>query len=62
MFTNINELRDMLSLMIEVIDERNDLLHENIYLREQIKKEREEEMERYHRNISATSDILNYSD
>lgn len=59
MFANIYELRDMLSLMIDVIDERNDLLNENMYLREQLEQKRKDEMEMYNRNISATADILN---
>lgn len=59
MFANIHELRDMLSLMIDVIDERNELLEENIQLREQLKEERENTMEIYRKNISTTADILN---
>lgn len=59
MFVNIHELRDMLSLMIEVIDERQELLQENLYLREKLKQQEEREKEMYHRNISTTADILN---
>lgn len=59
MFANIYELRDMLSLMIEVIDERNELLQENIYLREKLKQKEDEQMEQYRKNISTTANILN---
>lgn len=59
MFTNIHELRDMLSFMIEVIDERDYLLKENIYLIEQLEQKRKDEMEMYHKNISTTAEILN---
>ena len=59
MFANIYELRDMLSLMIEVIDERNELMQENLYLREKLKEKEQEQMEMYHKNISITADILN---
>ena len=51
MFANIYELRDVLSLMIEVIDERQELLQENLYLREKLKQQEEREKEMYHRNI-----------
>ena len=59
MFANIHELRDMLSLMIEVIDERNELMEENLYLREKLKQKEHEQMEIYRKNISTTADILN---
>lgn len=59
MFANIHELRDMLSLMIEVIDERDYLLKENMYLTEQLEQKRKDEMEMYHKNISTTAEILN---
>lgn len=59
MFADIYELRDILSLMIEVIDERNELMQENLYLREKLKQKEDEQMELYHKNISTTADILN---
>lgn len=59
MFTNIHELRDLLSLMINVIDERDYLIEENIRLREKLKQKEHAEMEMYHKNTSAAAEILN---
>lgn len=59
MFMNYNDLREACSLIVELVDERNTLLEENLYLREQLEQKRKDEMEMYHRNISATADILN---
>lgn len=59
MFMNYNDLREACSLIVELVDERNALLEENLYLREQLEQKRKDEMEMYHRNISATADILN---
>lgn len=54
---NYNDLRKVCSLIVEVIDERNALLKENMYLKEQLEQKKKEEM--YHKNISQTADILN---
>lgn len=59
MFMNYNDLREACSLIVELVDERNALLEENLYLREQLEQKRKDEMEMYHRNISVTADILN---
>lgn len=59
MFMNYNDLREACSLIVELVDERNALLEENLYLREQLEQKRKDEMEMYHRNISTTADILN---
>lgn len=59
MFMNYNDLREACSLIVELVDERNALLEENLHLREQLEQQRKDEMEMYHRNISATADILN---
>ena len=59
MFMNINDLREACALVVEVIDERNELLRENMYLREQLEQKRKDEMNLYHKNISTTAEILN---
>lgn len=59
MFANIHDLREILSMMIYVIDERNELLEENIKLREKLMLKEQEQMEMYRQNMSATADILN---
>ena len=59
MFMNYNDLREACSLIVELVDERNALLEENLYLREQLEQKRIDEMEMYRRNISTTANILN---
>ena len=54
----IYELREACSLIIDVIDERNDLLEENLYLKQQLKEKNEREIKRYNENMSAIGDIL----
>lgn len=54
----IHELREACSLIVDIIDERNDLLEENYYLREQLKQKNEREIKRYNENMSAIGDIL----
>ena len=55
----IHELREACSLIVDIIDERNELLEENFYLREQLKEKNEREVRRYNENMSAVADILN---
>lgn len=54
----IHELRETCSLIVDIIDERNELLEENFYLREQLKEKNEREIKRYNENMSAIGDIL----
>lgn len=54
----IHELREACSLIVDIIDERNELLEENFYLREQLKEKNEREIKRYNENMSAIGDIL----
>ena len=53
-----NDLREVCSLIIKLVDERNDLFEENMYYRECLKKKHKDNMEMYHQNISITANIL----
>lgn len=55
---SINDLRDICSLMVEVIDDRNFLLRENVHLREELEKQKKFIDDLYKKDILATAEIL----
>ena len=59
MFMSIDDLRETCSLVIEVIDERDELLKENLKLRKELKEAREWQNHMYQQSINTTATILN---